>query len=142
MVNKNEENNANQEVPKIELTQNDLILGMKTVKYVKTICIIAFIACIMIAIFVFINVPLDTKMPYDGKYSRSGGGIPMPMALAMALIVLVFFWRTGKKPKAHHMGKGSRVGTYIVATAMVAGCVYYQFIFAEAILVEGGYLAG
>ena len=142
MVNKNEDNTANQEVPKIELTQHDLILGMRTVKYVKTICLIAFIVCMMIAIFVFMNVPLDTKMPYDGKYNRSGGGIPMPMALAMALIALVVFWRTGKKPEAHHMGKGSRVATYIVATVMVAGCVYFQFIFAEAILVEGGYLAG
>lgn len=28
------------------------------------------------AIFVLMNVPWDTRMPYDGRYNRSGSGIP------------------------------------------------------------------
>lgn len=128
--------------PETEFTEQDLLLGRKASKFVDIICIISFVICILVAIFVFMNVPLDTMMPYDGKYNRSGTGVPMPIALIVFPIFIVIFWRTGKKPDAHHMRKGSRIGLYILGPALMAVSVYFQFVFAQGILVEGGYLAG
>jgi hypothetical protein len=104
--------------------------------------VITFVACMGIAIFVFINVPSNTHMPYDGKYSRSGSGIPMQIAMLPVLVVLFGFWRSRKKPDAHHMGKGSRVAYYILAPAILGACVVGQWSMGESILTEGGYFTG
>ena len=81
-------------------------------------------------------------MPYDGKYNRSGKGIPMQIAMAPVLILLFRLWRTGKKPDAHHMGKGSRVGYYTLAPAMILACGVAQWVMGQAILTNGGYFDG
>jgi hypothetical protein len=122
-------------------SEEDLQLGKNASKFVSVLCVIAFVACVGIAIFVFMNVPWDTRMPYDGQYNRSGNGIPMQIAMLISLVVLFLFWRSGGKPDAHHMRKASRVGLYILGTAMVMGCVVGQWIMAESILTAGGYFA-
>jgi len=67
-------------------------------------------------------------MPYDGNYKRSGNGLPVQIAVLPALLVVFGLWRAGKKPDAHHMPKGSRVGVYILGAATVLGCVFGQWI--------------
>jgi hypothetical protein len=110
---------------------------------IKTVlCVVAFVACIGIAVFVFMNVPWETRMPYDGKYNRSGTGIPMQIAMLPMLVVLFGFWRSGKKPDAHHMGKGSRVAYYILAPAIIMACGVGQWVMGQVILTNGGYFAG
>ena len=120
-------------------TEEDLRLGRKASRTMDRFCVVALIACLGMAAFVFTNVPWDTRMPYSGRFGRDG--IPAPIAMLPALIVLLGFWRSGKKPDAHHMRKGSRVGMYIVGSAIVAACVFFQWQFAEAILVQGGFLS-
>ena len=142
MVDKNDGAGAGNRDLDTEFSEQDLLLGRKASKFFQIICVAAFIVCVIVAIFVFMNVPLDTKMPYRGKYNRSGTGIPMPIALIMFPAVLILLWRTGNKPDSHHMRKGSRVGLYIIGPILVAVCVYYHFAIAESILVNGGYLAG
>jgi uncharacterized membrane protein YozB (DUF420 family) len=142
VVSKNEDSGQKNEDSEDVLTEQDLILGKKVTKYMRTICVAAFMVCMAVAVFVFISVPLDTSVPYDGKYNRGGGGVPMPITLVLFPVALILLWRTGKKPDAHHMGKGARVAAYIIGTVLVGVCVYYHFVFAEGILVEGGYLAG
>lgn len=58
---------------------------------------IAFAACVGIAVFVFINVPWNTRMPYDGKFDRSGSGIPMQIAMLAGLVLLFGILAGGKK---------------------------------------------
>ncbi|GAA3274190.1 hypothetical protein [Paenarthrobacter aurescens] len=127
------------EDPLGELTEQDLLLGKKASKFIDLICIAALVACIAIALFIFMNVPWDTRMPYDGKYNRSGSGIPMQIAMLPCPVVLIGFWRSGKKTDAHHMGKGSRIGLYILGTAIVVACVVGQWVMASGILTAGGY---
>lgn len=122
-----------------ELTKGDLALGKKAVRFKTVFCAIGFVLGLGIAIFVFLSVPWDTRMPYDGKYSRDGSGIPMQIAMLPCLAVLFCFWRSGRKPDAHHMGKGSRVAYYILAPAIIVGCVWSQWVMGESILTAVGY---
>lgn len=116
------------------------MLGKKAAKYSAVICAVAFVACLGIAIYVLFSVPLGTRMPYSGRYGRNG--IPMPVALLPFLVVLSGLFRASIKRDAHHMGKGSRGGVYVIGTAMVVGCVVAQWLFAQSILIEGGAFAG
>ena len=124
------------------LTEQDLLLGKRAVEFKTILCVITFAVCIGIAIFVFMNVPWDTRMPYDGKYNRNGNGIPMQIAMLPILVVLFGFWRSGKKPDAHHMGRGSRVAYYILAPAIIIACGVGQWVMGQAILTNGGYFSG
>jgi hypothetical protein len=125
-----------------EFTEEDLQLGRSAVKFVRTLCVVGFVACVGISIFVFTNVPWDTRMPYDGKYNRSGSGIPMQIAVLPALVVLFGFWRAGRKSDAHRMGTGSRGGLYVLGTAIVFAAVVGQWVMANGILIAGGYFPG
>lgn len=104
--------------------------------------IIALSLCVGMAVFTFLNVPWDTRLPYDGKYDRSGNGIAMQIAMSPILIVLFMSIRGLRKPGAHHMLRGSRVGTYILGSTIVSACIIGQSVLARSILVEGGYVAG
>lgn len=128
--------------PPGKFTEEDLLLGKKACKFQGVLCVIAFAACIGIAVFVFINVPWNTRMPYDGKFNRSGSGIPMQIAMLPCLVVLFGLWRASRKSDAHHMRKGSRVGAYILGTAMILACAVGQWVMASGILIAGGYFAG
>jgi hypothetical protein len=124
------------------LTDEDLRLGKVACRRVEVIKWIALALCIGIAIYTFMTVPWDTRMPYDGKYDRSGKGLPMQIAMLPAPAVLVGFLRSGRKPDAHQMGKGSRIATYILTPAIAVGCAWGQWIMAEGILIAGGALPG
>jgi hypothetical protein len=125
-----------------ELTQRDLRLGKKAFRVKTVLCGIGFFACLGIAIFVFLSVPWHTRMLYDGKYSRDGSGIPMQIAMLPCLAVLLGFWRSGRKPDAHHMSKGSRTVYYILSPAIIVGCVWGQWTMGESILTAGRYFTG
>jgi hypothetical protein len=135
-----DENNAMQNsVPDEEFTDEDLRLGRKACQYIDVLCLISAIVCAGIAWFVLAHVPWNTRMPYDGRFDRSGSGIPMQMAMLIVFTVLFLFWRSGRKPDAHRMRKGSRAGTYILGTAMIVGCVVGQLVLGESVLTAGGY---
>jgi hypothetical protein len=142
VVNDGVSSGAGDEDPLGALSEQDLLLGKKAVKIKTILCVVAFVACIGIAVFVFTNVPWDTRMPYDGKFNRSGNGIPMQIAMLPVLVVLFGFWRSGKKPDAHHMGKGSRVAYYVIAPAIIMACAAGQWAMGQAILTNGGYFTG
>jgi hypothetical protein len=133
---------ARKEERRAQLTEEDLLLGKKASKFMDVICVIAFVACVGIAVFVLSSVPWDTRMPYDGIYNRSGSGIPMQIAMLPCLLVLVGLWRSGRKPDAHEMTKAGRFGLYVVGTAMVLACGVGQWVMGEAILTNGGYFTG
>jgi hypothetical protein len=118
-------------------TAEDLRLGRTASKIMRTLSALALVACLGIAIFVLTSVPLDTRMPYSSRFGRNG--IIAPIAVLPALIVTFGLWRAGKKPDAHHMRKGSRVGTYILGAGLISACVFFQWTFAGAILEAGGY---
>lgn len=142
MVRPKDDAGAGMEDPQDSLTEEDLILGKKATKFMTIYTIIALFLCVGVAVFTFLNVPWDTRLPYDGKYDRSGNGLPMQMAMSPILIVLFTSWRGTRKPDAHHMPKGSRMVTYILGTSIVATCIIDQFLFARLILIEGGYIPG
>ena len=123
-------------------TEQDLLLGKTAVKFIRALCVVGFVACVGIALFGFMNVPWDTRMPYAGTYDRSGSGIPMQIAMLPCLVVLFGAWRGGRKSDAQHMRKGSRVGLYILGPGVVVAGVIGQWIMGETILNAGGYFAG
>lgn len=123
-------------------TAEDLHLGKEVTRNLRVLCLIAFVVCVAIAGFVFVNVPWDTRLPYDGRYDRSGKGIPMQIALLPALVLLVRIWWDGRRPDAHHMRKGSRVGAYILCGGLLGASVFCQWIMARGILAAGGFFAG
>lgn len=123
-------------------TAEDLRLGRKVTRNLRILCVAALVVCVAIAGFVFLNVPWDTRMPYDGKYDRSGKGIPMQIAMLPCLLLLIRIWWDGRRPDAHHMRKGSRIGAYIFCGGLIGAGVFGQWIMARGILEAGGYLAG
>ncbi len=141
MANKNLSADSAEEGPG-DLTEEDLRLGKRAVRLKTQLCVFAFLLCAGIAVFVFMSVPLDTRMPYEGKFNRSGTGIPMPVAMLPALMLLFLLWRSGAKPDSHHMGKKSRRAYYILAPVMILGCVVGQWVFARSILEAAGSFAG
>ncbi|MBP3042944.1 hypothetical protein KKR91_07995 [Arthrobacter jiangjiafuii] len=115
-----------------ELTEQDLLLGKKASRIIDILCLVGLIACTGIAVYIFMSVPLGARMSYSGQFGRNG--IPVPVAMLVVLVVLFLFWRGGKKPDAHHMGKGGRIVLYILGPAIVVGCVAGQLVMAQSIL--------
>lgn len=126
--------------PLDNLSERDLALGRKCARFMRIACMSAFLVCLGIALFVAFNVPLETRMPYEGKYGR--GGIPMPIAMLPILVTLAGFWWTAKKPDAHIMGRGSSIAMFIFGAVLFVGGIAAQWFFARGILIEGGALAG
>ena len=115
-----------------ELSEQDFLLGKRATQIIDIMCVLAFVACAGIAIYVFLSVPFSTRMDYSGQFGRNG--IPMPVAMLVILVVLFLFWRTGKKPDAHHMGKAERIGLYVLGSGITVGCVVGQCVMAQSIL--------
>ena len=124
------------------ITEQDLVLGKRVVRIIFFLCLVAFLALLVIAVYVYQSVPLDTRMPYDGRGGRSGRGIPMPIAVMICFIFPFVWWRALRKPNAHHIGKGTRVTVYIGASVMLPGAILGQLVIAQALLVEAGVLPG
>ena len=126
--------------PPLKLPEHDLELGAKANRVLQMMCVVVFIVCLGIAVFVVSTVPLDTRLSYSGRFGRSG--IPMPFAMAVVPLVVFFTWRATRKPDAHHMGKGDRMVAYWIGVPMVLAFLYGHWILAESMLVDVGVLAG
>ena len=120
------------------LSEQDLLRGKRTMKIVGAIYLVGLLICLVIAVYVCLSVPLDTRMPYQGRHSASGRGVPMPVAMTVMIIALFLFWKGTRRPRAHHMRKWERNSLFILGPIIFLGCLYGQCLFAEAILVEGG----
>ncbi|MFL4474225.1 hypothetical protein ACIPVK_09520 [Paeniglutamicibacter sp. MACA_103] len=123
-------------------TERDLLLGKQAINIYRITLMIALLACVGAAIFVFMNVPSETRMPYDGKYDRSGAGIPMQIALLLAPAFLLKLWWPSGKPDMHRMGRKSRIGVHVVGPLWAVVCLTLQWFFVKSILTLGGYFAG
>lgn len=139
MVNDNVSCGAEEGSNTRSFAEKDLKLGKKAIRVFGICSLVAIFICIGIAIFVFTNVPWDTRMPYDGKYNRSGSGIPMQIAMLPILVLLFGLWRSGQKLDSYKMHSGSRIGIYILGTGVILGCVLGQWTIDQSILTAGGY---
>lgn len=79
-------------------------------------------------------------MPYDGKYNRSGSGIPMQIALLPVLVPISGMSRAVARPEKSPRTKAGRIRIYVLLVVFVTLHVFGQWIMAEEILVAGGYL--
>lgn len=122
------------------LTAEDLELGKKAIKFASNLSAVALVVGVAITIYVFMSVPWDTMVPYEGRYGRNG--LPMQVGMFLCLFMQFLLWRVGKKPTAHHMGKTSRGAYYVLAPMMIVGVVWGHWIIAKSVLVEGGALPG
>ncbi|CEA06750.1 hypothetical protein BN1051_00110 [Arthrobacter saudimassiliensis] len=120
---------------KPNLSERDLVLGKRVIRFMTVGCLAALVVNLAIAVYVFQSVPLDTRLPYSGRFGRNG--IPMPIAMGVFVVFLALFARPYGS-KAHHMGKRARVILYILAVAIMVVAVWAQWELAKAILVEGG----
>ena len=64
--------------PPKNLTSQDLVLGARASRYVDVLCLAGLGIASVLAVLVFISVPLDTRLPYSGRFARNG--IPMPIS--------------------------------------------------------------
>lgn len=124
------------------LTEQDLILGKRLVRFVFVLTLVATVAILAMAVYTYLNVPLDTRMPYDGRRGRSGRGIPMPIAVMISFTVPFLCWQTLRKRNAHKVGKGTRGTVYVVVSLMLATAVFGQWAITQAIFAEAGVLPG
>lgn len=122
------------------LTAEDLELGKKAIKFASILSAIALVVGVAITIYVFMSVPWNTMLPYEGRHGRNG--LPMQVAMFLCLLMQFLLWRVGKKPTAHHMGRTSRGAYYVLAPMMIVGVVWGHWVIAKSILVEGGALSG
>jgi hypothetical protein len=100
----------------------------------------ALLVCIGMTVFVLMSVPWDTRMPYDGKYNRSGSEIPMQIALLPVLVPILGIRRAVGRPEKSPRTKAGRVRVYILVAVFVSFCMIAQWTFSKSILVAGGYL--
>lgn len=142
MVGNGMSSDAGKDGPQVALSEEDLLLGRRAAKYINILCACGLAICILIALFVFANVPWDTRMPYDGKYNRAGTGIPMQIAMLPVLGMIIVLWRSARKSDSHQMNKASRAVSYVLGTAIVLGGILGQWTMGQTILVSGGYLPG
>ncbi|CEA06759.1 hypothetical protein BN1051_00115 [Arthrobacter saudimassiliensis] len=122
------------------LTERDLVLGKRAIRIMTILGTLAFVVCIGIAIYVFQNVPMETRLPYTGRFGRNG--IPMPLAISAVPFALVVMLRPSWGRRAHHMGKKKRVAYYVLLSAILIGAVYGQRVMAETLMIEAGVLSG
>ena len=119
------------------LTERELELGNYASRYLTRLCWMSCAASTVLAVWLFLQVPLNTMVP--GRIYRYGDGdqvlavLPMLLPPAWALMLE----RTGRKPDAGHMGKGSRRGLIIGGSALVIWPVYFQLHFVARALTEG-----
>ncbi|WP_157370946.1 hypothetical protein [Arthrobacter sp. Leaf141] len=118
---------------------DQLKVTKKDATNLSLMCICAILACLGIAVFVFMNVPWETRMPYDGKYNRSGNGIPMQIAMAPVLVPIFGIWRAVSRPDKNPRTKAGRIRGYVLAVVFLLICILVQWTMANAILVAGGY---
>lgn len=116
-----------------------LHVSRKDARNLSLICVGALLACVGIAVFVFMNVPWETRMPYEGKYNQSGTGIPMQVAMLPVLVPILGIWRAVGRPEKNPRTKAGRVRAYVLAVAFATVCLIVQWTMANAILVAGGY---
>lgn len=133
---------AGKDGPQVAFSEEDLLLGRRAARYINILCACGLVVCILIALFVFANVPWATRMPYDGKYNRAGTGVPMQIAMLPILVVIIVLWRSARKADSHEMNSASRVVSYVLGTAIVLGGILGQWTMGQTILVSGGYLPG
>lgn len=121
-------------------TAEQLRFSKKDARNLSLICVGALVVCIGMAVFVFTSVPWETRMPYDGRYNRSGSGIPMQIALLPVLVPILGMWRAIARPEKSPRTKAGRIRIYILVVVFVSVCTIAQWTFSEGILVSGGYL--
>lgn len=109
--------------PPPPLTDEDFLLGKKTLRNFDIIFAIAAVACIGIAVFTMVQVPWETRYPVP---TRRGHYTPMQIAFFMPLLVLVMF-RGRRKPDDHHMRRGSRIAVLVFAVALSLLLVWGQW---------------
>ena len=95
----------------------ELELGAKANNIIQVLCVVGFVLCLGIGVFVFSTVPLDARLSYSGRFGRNG--IPMPLAMGLAPVCALFLWRATRKPDANHMGKGGRMIIYWLGVPFV-----------------------
>ena len=122
------------------LTDEDLRLGKRNVLITRVACVIALVVCLGLAVYVFQHVPAETRLPYSGKYGRNG--IPMPISVLLMPVVVLIILRNAFTRGAHEMGRGARIGSYILGLGMILGLVIGQLAIAEGLLIEGGAMPG
>lgn len=115
-------------------------MGKRNVLITRVACVIALVVCLGLAVYVFQHVPAETRLPYSGKYGRNG--TPMPISVLLMPVVVLIILRNAFTRGAHEMGRGSRIGSYILGLGMILGLVIGQLAIAEGLLVEGGAMPG
>lgn len=132
-------NPVDDEVVPAGFTEADLRLGKKAVRYTRTLCLLAFVACIVMDVFLFMHFPANTPHPGTMKH---GAHPPLWLVFVMPLILILMIWRPWKKAKDdHHMRWGSRTVLYIIASIWVLWVLWMQVAMIEELLFSRGLIS-
>ncbi len=132
MVNDPVDPKLRSDVPQRELVSEIARKSKKTCVYIDVICIVGFIICLGVSIFVVVNVPIDTGIIYYGKH------IPIPFALALPVVGLFLFWATERVFSENRPREKARKLRYISGPATIFVLISFQVMLAITILREAG----
>ena len=99
---------------------------------------LALLLCIGLAVYVFQNVPLDTRLPNNGRRGREG--TPVPYAMLMPPVVMMIIWWVGRR-RPLRPGKSGLIRRYVFAALIPLAAVTGQALAVRS-LIEVGALGG
>lgn len=114
------------------------MLSQRAIRIMTILGAAALVVCIGIAVYIFQNVQMDTRLPYSGRFGRNG--IPMPLAITGIPFLLVLMLRPSRSRRAHNMSKKKRIAYYLLQSAVFIAAVWGQWVMAELLMVEAGLL--
>lgn len=95
---------------------------------------LALLSCIGLAVYVFQNVPLDTRLPTNGRRGREG--TPVPYAMLMPPAVMMIIWWVGRR-RPLRPGKSGLVRRYVFAALIPLAAVTGQALAVRSLIEVG-----
>lgn len=95
---------------------------------------LALLACIGLAAYVFQNVPLDARLPNNGRRGREG--TPVPYAMLMPPAVMMIIWWVGRR-RPLRPGKSGLVRRYVFAALIPLAAVTGQVLAVRSLIEVG-----
>lgn len=95
---------------------------------------LALLSCIGLAVYVFQNVALDTRLPTNGRRGREG--TPVPYAMLMPPAVMMVIWWVGRR-RPLRPGKSGLVRRYVFAALIPLAAVTGQVLAVRSLIEVG-----
>ncbi len=136
---------ASDDDPQESHTLNGLPLGKKATQFIDIICIATFALLLGIAVFVLMNVALDTRTPYEGVFggivNPGREGIPAPIAMLICPVAVLLCWLTGRMSDLQETPERFTTRRFLQISTMLV-IIFFGVLIGQMVLNEAGYFSG